>query len=293
VVTARGHVVHASEDEHADLLWALRGGGGNFGVVTSLEFRLHAVGPTVAVAMAFHPVAAANEVLEFYRTVTASAPDELACYALFVNAPPDFPAEHQGKPVLAVVACYSGDVQQGKSLLAPIAEFGQPVMAMVEEMPYTLLQTTFDAGNPSGARYYWKSLLLNELSDPLLQAVVDFAADLHGAYTIIGIEPLGGAQGRVASSATAFPYRDVPFTLGIWTGWAEASEDDANIHWTRAFFDAVQPHGAGAYVNYLSEDEGARIGEAYGDNLERLREAKRTWDPENLFRLNQNIAPAA
>jgi FAD/FMN-containing dehydrogenase len=291
VVTAEGTLVHATESENSDLLWALRGGGGNFGVVTSLEFQLHEVGPTVAAATIFHPIEAAGDVLRCYRDYSSAAPDEVACYALFVNAPPGFPPQHQGKPVLAIVACCSGDVDEGKRLLAPLGELGDPIVAAVDEMPYTVLQTSFDAGVPWGERYYWKSQHLAGLSDELIDTVVRFTTNLHGAFTIVGIEPLGGAHSRIEPSATAFVYRDVSFSFGIWTGWSDGADDEANIGWTQAFFEAMKPFGAGAYVNYLGEDEGGRIDEAYGGNFPRLVEIKRKWDPGNLFRVNQNIAP--
>jgi FAD/FMN-containing dehydrogenase len=291
VVTADGGLVRASETENADLLWGLRGGGGNFGIVTSLEFQLHPLGPIVAAAIVFHPIDAARDVLTHYRNFTASAPDEVACYAMIVNAPEDLPAEHQGRPVLALIACYSGDVEKGKSLLAPLAGFGKPISALVDGLPYSVLQTSFDAGNPAGERYYWKTQHLSGLDDGLLDAVVRFGTDLHGTLSIIGIEPLGGAQGRVDPGATAFAHRHTPFSLGIWCGWSDPDDDAANIDWTRRFFDAVKPYGAGVYVNYLGEDEGDRIDEAYGDNLARLVALKRKWDPENVFCANQNIVP--
>jgi FAD/FMN-containing dehydrogenase len=184
-------------------------------------------------------------------------------------------------------------VDEGKQLLAPLADFGEPIVAVVDGMPYTVLQTSFDAGNPAGERYYWKSQYLSGLPDDFLDALVDLARDLHGCHTIIGIEPLGGAHARVDASATAFAHRNVPFTLGIWCGWSDSVEDAANIAWTRRFYDAVKPFGAGVYVNYLGDDESDRIGEAYGGNLARLADIKRQWDPDNLFRSNQNIAPEA
>ncbi len=291
VVTADGCVVHASAAEHADLFWALRGGGGNFGVVTALEFQLHEVGPMVATAMVFHPLDAAGEALRFYRDYSAEAPDAVACYAMFVNAPPDFPPQYQGMPVLAFVACHSGDVEEGKRALAPLGDFGRPLVASVDAMPYTVLQTAFDAGNPPGQRYYWKSHHLSGLPDELIDTLVRFVADFRGSWTIIGIEPLGGALARVDPSATAFAHRHVPYSLGIWSGWSDPAEDATNMAWTRAFFEATRPFSAGVYVNYLGEDEGGRIDEAYGANLVRLVETKRQWDPDNLFRINQNIAP--
>ncbi len=291
VVTADGRVVGASATEHPDLFWALRGGGGNFGVVTLLEFQLHEVGPTVAAAVVFHPVGAAGDALRFYREYSGAASDEVACYAMVVNAPPDFSPEHRNGPVLAFVACHAGEVEEGKRLLAPLAEFGHPIAASVDAMPYTMLQTMFDAGNPSGARYYWKSQHVRGLDDDLIDTLIRFVGDFHGSLTILGIEPLGGAMARRDPAETAFAHRRVPFSLGIWTGWTDAAEDEANVAWTRAFFDATRPFSAGVYVNYLSEDEADRTDEAYGANLGRLAEIKSIWDPGNLFRINQNIAP--
>ncbi|MGD8832438.1 MAG: BBE domain-containing protein, partial [Pseudomonadales bacterium] len=279
----------ASEQENADLLWALRGGGGNFGVVTAMEFQLHPVGPTVAAATVFHDLETAPDVLRAYRAFATGAPDSVACYAMIVNAPPDFPPEHQGKPVLAIVACCSGSVAEGLTRLRPLGQWGAPLVSVIDEMPYVALQQAFNAGNPHGGRYYWKAQHLPELSDGLLDTVVRFARDLHGPMTIIGIEPLGGAHAQVPSDATAFAYRDVPFSLGIWTGWENPADDEANMAWTRSFFTAVQPFGTGVYVNYLSEDEGDRVEEAYGRNYAKLVELKRRWDPDNLFHENQNI----
>lgn len=290
VVTASGEFVTANATDNADLFWALRGGGGNFGVVTSLEFQLHEVGPLVAAATIFHPIDAARGVLDFFRSFNNTAPDAVACYAMIVNAPEDFPPEQQGKPVLALVAVHSGSVEDGLQALAPLATYGEPLVAVVDAMPYTAIQTAFDAGNPHGGRYYWKSQYLSDLSDELLDRVVARAKDLHGAYSIIGIEPLGGAQGKVDPSASAFTHRDVPYSLGIWTGWADPGDDEANVDWTRAFFEEVEPFGAGAYVNYLGEDEGDRLAEVYGANYERLLAVKKKWDPDNLFRENHNIA---
>ncbi len=289
LVTADGRLVRASESENPDLFWALRGGGGNFGVVTSLEFQLHEVGPMVATATVFHAIQDAREVLNFYRTFNEAAPDELACYAMIVNAPEGLP-DQDGKPVLALVGLYSGDLEEGKRLLAPLAKQGSPLLAVVDGMPYAVMQTAFDAGNPHGARYYWKSQYLKGLDDALLETILKWAGTFTGEHTIIGIEALGGAQARVDPGATAFVHRDVPYSLGIWTGWQNPADDTANIAWTREFFDAVAPFGAGAYVNYLGEDESDRLGEVYGENYTRLVEIKRKWDPDNLFRLNHNIA---
>ncbi len=289
LVTANGELVRASGTENPDLFWALRGGGGNFGVVTSLEFQLHAVGPMVATATIFHAIEDAREVLDLYRTFNETAPDEVACYAMIVNAPEDLP-DQQGKAVLALVGLYSGAADEGLQLMAPLAEMGRPLVAVIDELPYAVMQTAFDGGSPHGARYYWKSQYLAGLDDELLDIVVERAGAFRGEHTIIGIEPLGGAAGRVDPGATAFACRNVPYSLGIWTGWQDPGQDEKNIAWTRAFFDAVSPYGAGAYVNYLGEDESDRLDEVYGENYTRLLEIKRQWDPDNLFRLNHNIA---
>ena len=289
LVTAAGEFVRASADENPDLFWALRGGGGNFGVVTSLEFQLHEVGPMVATATLFYAIEDARAVLDQYRTFNETAPDELACYAMIVNAPEDLP-EQQGKAVLAIVGLYSGNVEEGLALMTPLKEMGTPLVAVIDQAPYKVMQTAFDAGNPHGARYYWKSQYLAGLDDELLDIVVDRALDFQGEHTIIGIEPIGGAHGRVDPAATAFACRNVPYSLGIWTGWQDPGQDDANIAWTRNFFDAVSSFGAGAYVNYLGEDESDRLDEVYGGNYARLKEVKQKWDPDNLFRLNHNIA---
>ncbi|NIP16630.1 MAG: FAD-binding protein [Pseudomonadales bacterium] len=291
VVIADGRMVQASENENADLLWALRGGGGNFGVVTSLEFQLHPVGPDVAAAVVFYSLAEGAEVLGRYRAYAEVAPDEVACYAMIVRGPADLPADYAGQPVLAIIGCYSGAVDEGLGELAPVGSFATPIASTIESTSYRAMQQMFDPGSPHGARYYWKSHYLSGLPDEFLEAVLRFAGDMPGAYTAIGIEPLGGAMGQVDPSGTAYPHRLFPFNLGIWSGWENASEDAAVIAWTRDFFEAAAPFGAGAYVNYLDGDEGGRVDEAYGGNYERLRDVKRKWDPDNLFRVNQNIAP--
>ena len=210
-----------------------------------------------------------------------------------VRCPPadPFPEAHWGQPVLALIGCSSGDVEEGKALLEPVASFGEPIFSFVDAMPYTVLQTSFDAGNPSGERYYWKSHYLGELSDEVLDVVASFSSDLKGDFTIVGIEPVNGAAGRVEVSASAYPHRGSDYSFGIWTGWSQPQDDVANIAWTRQFYEAMKPFGVGAYVNYLDTDEAARVGEAYGANYSRLVEIKKKWDPDNLFRLNQNIAP--
>jgi hypothetical protein len=209
---------------------------------------------------------------------------------MIVNTPPDFPEEHQGKKLLALVGCASGDIDSGHAELAPLGDIGNPILAAIEPMPYAVLQTAFDAGSPTGARYYWKSQHLSELSDEILDKVVEIANDMHGDLTIIGIEQLGGACGRIDPQTSAYAHRASPFCLSIWTGWTDSSQDAANIAWTRSSFDAISQYGTGVYVNYMSDDETDRIGEAYGENFSKLLDIKKKWDPQNVFSGNQNIA---
>lgn len=297
LVTADGRVLRASEESHPDLFWALRGGGGNFGVVTDFEYRLHEIGPEVLVAKAFFPLEGARPVLEAYRSMMADAPDELQCYALIVNVPPiePFPAEWQGKPACAIVACWSGDDHAaGRAMLEPICGWGEPILAMVAPMPFADLQSSFDAGVPHGARYYWKSHFLDELTDEALSTMLDHASRFTGSLSLVGLECMGGAVNRIASTATAYPEREAAFALGVWSGWTDPSDDERVVEWTRGFHRAMTPHANGrAYTNYLDQDEDDRVGAAFGANLTRLRQVKESYDPDNFFRLNQNVAPGA
>ncbi len=247
----------------------------------------------MAAAQIFHPIEAAGGVLRFYREFSKDAPDELAIYTLIVHMPPvdPFPAAYWGKPAIVLVACHCGPVDEGKAALEPLLHFGDPVLAVVDAMPYVALQQSFDAGTPAGERYYWKAHHLDGLADEVLDTVAEYTRDLPGEFTIVGIEPLGGAFGRVDPAATAFAYRHAPYTFGIWTGWSDPAKDEQNMAWTRRFYDAMAPFGTGAYVNYLDQDEGGRVEAAYGSNFSRMVEVKKRWDPDNLFRMNQNISP--
>lgn len=287
VVLADGSTVTASADQHPDLFWALRGGGAGCGVVTSFEFRLHAVGPEVMTAQVFHGMDGAAEGLAFYRDFMSTAPDEAACYPLFVNVPPvdPFPEHYHGKTALVFVGCYAGSLEDGEEALRPLGEFGAPFFSAIAPMPYTTLQSSFDAGAPDGGRFYWKAHYVDEVSDALIDDLVERVDPLPGPYSVVFMECLGGAVARIAPDATAFPHRDARFTLGFSTGWADAADDDAAIAWTRSLFEATAPHATGGvYVNYLDRDETDRIGAAYGANLGRLESVRRTYDPEGLFR---------
>lgn len=295
LVTADGDVVRASEDEHADLFWGVRGGGGNFGVVTAMEFDLHEVGPEIMTAQAFYPFSQAKAALEFYREFTTDAPDEVSCYAFVAHVPPvePFPEETHGDTAVALVAAYSGDIAAGEEALAPIEQFGEPIFGMLGPMPYTALQQSFDAGAPEGTRAYWKAHYVNEITDAFIEAVLERAETLVGSLSMVGIEPMGGAVARVDSTATAYPHREARYSFGIFGGWMDPADDEAAIEWTREFHDAVAPYATGGvYANYLDGDDSEKVHSAFGENYERLAALKAEWDPENVFRLNQNVEPA-
>ena len=286
VVTADGELVHASEDENPDLFWGLRGGGGNFGVVTSFEFDLHPVGPEVLGGPIFHRYEDARDVLEFYREFAADAPDELSCYAFFIRIPPEepFPAALQGEPSLCLAACYAGPVEEGEGQLEPLRAFGDPILDGIQPLPYAALQRSFDDGSPEGYRWYSKSHYLDGLPDGAIDTIMEFTDPYPGPLTQVALEPLGGAIGRVDADATAFRHRDAAYSFGI---------DDGMIEWAREFHEAMAPYATGGvYANYLDRDEGGRVEAAYGENYERLVEVKSEWDPGNLFRMNQNVEPA-
>ena len=294
VVLADGTLVTASEDANQELLWGLRGGGASLGVVTSFEFSLHEVGPQVMTAQAYHPFEDVRDVLGFYRDFMAHASEELACYALIVKVPPipPFPEAHHGRIAVALVAVHSGGLEAGAAALEPLERFGNPVLAAVQESPYAAFQKAFDAGTPDGARYYYKSQFVYELSDGLIEAIAGATEPLAGAFTMIGIEPLGGAIGRVDPSATAFAHRDVAFNLSAWAGWIDPAEDEDHIAWARAFHRATAPHAAaGVYVNYLDRDDADRTTAAFGENHLRLSRVKATYDPDDLFCIRRSLVP--
>ena len=294
VVTADGELVYASEEEHPELFWALRGGGGNFGVVTSFEFQLHPVGPEVLTFQLFHHLDDAREVLRAYRDVMADAPDELACYPMLLHAPPidPFPAEVQGQPILALIGCYNGAVADGEAAAAPLAAIGDPFLDIVAPMAYADFQSSYDAGTPDGARYYAKAHLFDELSDDAIDDLLAAVGDLPGALTAIFFESLGGAIARRSPDATAWPHRDAAYGFSVQAGWLDPGEDEAHIAWVQEVHAAMAPHASGGvYVNYLDVDDTDRVTAAYGAHQRRLARIKQDWDPDNLFRANHNIPP--
>ncbi len=287
VVTADGELVRASAEEHPDLFWTLRGAGANFGVVTAFEYRLHPVGPTVLGGMVIHPLARAREVLRFYRAFAANQPVELTTYAALLTAP-------NGNPVIAMVCCYAGPVEVGETAVAPLRRFGPPVADLIGPMPYVTVQGLIGEGFPPGRLNYWKSTLLREIPDQVIEAVADYAEQVPSPHTAIAIADTHGAYGRVAPDATAYAHRDLPFDLVILASWTDPVDTERNIGWTRGLYEAIRPYApAGVYVNDLDGDERQdRVRDAYGTNYARLAELKRVWDPTNFFRANHNIQPA-
>lgn len=293
VVTADGSILRADEDENADLFWALRGGTGNFGVVTSFDFRLHEIGPEVLSGQIIYPFDDAAELLRAYRDFMAGAPDELQCYPFMFRVPPidPFPEEYHGKPVVDFVVFHSDP--DAVAAVQPLRDLGEKVLEFVAPTTYVEAQQTFDANLPSGNRYYTKAHQFDEISDEAIEAVTAYVPEMRGALTAAYFEPLGGAIARVDRSATAFGPRDAAYNFHILAGWMDESEDDEVMAWARTFHNAMAPTARGSvYVNLLAEDEDNRVPAAYGDNYARLARLKKQWDPDNLFSTNYNIAPA-
>ena len=296
MVTADGQRVLASAHEHPDLFWAIRGGGGNFGVVTQFVFALHDVGPTVLCGLVVYPLEQARSVLERYRDYVATVPDELCVWAVLRKAPPlpFLPDAVHGREVVIFAFMHSGDIDQGQRLADPIRHFGDPVGAHVGPAPYGAWQQGFDPLLTPGARNYWKSHNFTALDDGLIDTVIDHAGRLPSPQCEIFIALLGGEANRVAADATAYAHRAVEFVMNVHGRWDSAEQDDACVSWSRAFFEAARPYASGGvYVNFMSEDESDRVAAAYGPNYERLARIKHRYDPDNLFHLNQNIRPAA
>jgi FAD/FMN-containing dehydrogenase len=287
LVTAEGEVLDVTEATQADLFWGLRGGGGNFGIAASLEFRLHPLG-TVTAGLIAYPFEAARDLLAYVREYTAGAPDALAVMPLLVHAP-----DGSGAPLAAVAVCHAGSPEQAETDLAPLRGFGSPVLAQVGPMPYPAVNAMLDDGFPRGARYYWKSGFVAALSDGVIDALVEAFAACPSDMGGIAIEHFHGAVTRVPVDATAVPHREPSFNVLVAGVWDAPAADEANAAWARATYEALAPFLVGRrYVNYLSADDSAATPDAYGANLTRLAELKRRYDPDNVFRVNQNISPA-
>ncbi|NEU98753.1 FAD-binding oxidoreductase [Bradyrhizobium uaiense] len=296
VVTADGKLVQASSDENPDLFWALRGGGGNFGVVSSFEFRLHPVGPMVLAGLIVHPFARARELLAGYRQIAAKAPDELTQWVVLRKAPPlpFLPADIHGKEILVFAVCYVGDERDGNRALAPLRGLGTPIADVVGMQPFTAWQRAFDPLLTPGACNYWKSHNFADLGDGLLDVLVSQVPRLPTEECEIFIGQLGGAASRVAPDATAYPHRSANFAMNVHTRWRQSSDKQRSIDWARTLFAETAPYATGGvYVNFMPEDETDRVSNAYGANYPRLTALKSKYDPGNLFRLNQNVQPSA
>jgi len=294
VVTADGAVLHTNATEHPDLFWALRGGGGNFGVVTRFEFRLHPVGPDVLSGLLVYPLSEAKSVLQQYRQFIEQAPDELTVWTVLRLAPPlpFLPSQVHGKGILALPLIYVGNPKQGEPLIKPLRTFGTLLGEHVGVQPYVAWQKAFDALLTPGARNYWKSHNFTRLKDELLDIVIKYMEKLPSDQCETFFGALGGATARPAPDATAYAHRDAKFVMNVHGRWENSAEDNACIAWARDLFNATAPFASsGVYVNFLTSDEEDRVRSAYGPNYNRLAQVKRKYDPANLFCVNQNIRP--
>lgn len=294
VVTAEGQRVRASERENPDLFWGLRGGGGNFGVVTRFEFQLHPVGPEVLTGLIVFPFEQGKSVLTQFARFTETMPDELNVWMVTRKAPPlpFLPPEVHGKEVVALALCYAGDPQRGERLVQPLRGFGKAYGEHVGVQPYVAWQQAFDPLLAKGARNYWKSHNFTQLSDGALDSILEYAGRLPSAQCEIIVAALGGQVGRVAAGATAYSSRDANYVMNVHGRWDSPAEDDRCVAWARQFFARSQPFASsGAYVNFLTQDEADRVASAYGGTYRRLVELKKKYDPTNFFRVNQNIRP--
>ena len=295
VVTADGTFVTASGDEYPDLFWALRGGGGNFGVVTSFEFQLHPVS-TVLGGPIFYPIDRAGDVMRFYRDYIAEAPEQMSAFFGFHLAPPaPFVPKHlHNVPLALIVACYNGPPEQGQAIIQPLREVVPPALDLVGPLPYPALQGMFDALQPPGLLHYWKADFVNELTDDAIDIHLRYGPRVPSVPSLMHLYPLNGAVSRVGNQETAFSYRDATFAHVILATDDDPALMSAHIAWAREYWSALHPHSAGgAYVNFLMNEGQERIAATYRENYPRLQALKQRYDPNNLFHINQNIAPSA
>jgi FAD/FMN-containing dehydrogenase len=286
LVMADGRAVTASKEENADLFWGLQGGGGNFGVATSLEYRLHPVGPVITGGVIAYPFSEAWNVLRFFRDVTASLPDELMVFGGLVHAP-----DGSGTKLVAMVVCHCGSPSDAERAMQPIKSFGSPIMDGIGAVSYTQMNTMLDDGFPKGALNYWKSNFISTLSDEAIRAMIDCFADCPTPMGQLLLEHFHGAVTRVGVTETAFPHRSVGYNLLVLAQWMNHQDNDACIAWARKAYAAMNPFvGSSRYVNYLGDDDGGdAVAAAYGPNYQRLRDLKAKYDPENFFHVNHNI----
>jgi FAD/FMN-containing dehydrogenase len=296
VVTADARLVRASSDENPDLFWGLRGGGGNFGVVTGIDYALYPVGPEVVGGIVAWPASEAPRVLELYRTLAAQAPPELTLVALMRPAPPApwLPKDMHGKPIVALLACYSGTPEEGEKAVAPIKSFGNPIGDVLVRRPYAQMQSLLDATQPKGRRYYWKSEYLSRIEPALCAKVIEHAARIRSPHSAVVLFQIEGALNQIEEERSAVGNRDAHYVLNLTGSWERAGDDATNIAWAReAWSDMKSFSTGGTYINFLTEDEGPeRIEAALGKGLTRLAKVKARWDSQNVFRTNRNITPA-
>jgi FAD/FMN-containing dehydrogenase len=298
LVAADGALLHASETENRELFWGLRGGGGNFGIVTSFEFRLQPVGPQVVGGMVIHPMARAEELTDFFRDLTESAPEELTCILILRKAPPApfLPKEIHGAPIAAIAACHTGSLEEGERAVCPIKAFGEPVADLIGPKPFVAVQRMLDAVQPPGRHYYWKSDYFRDLHPDAAATMIEHAGRITSPQSSMLFMHLGGAMKRVPEQASAAGPRDVDYVLNIAGSWLEPGESERHTAWVQDFWHAMRRFSSGrTYMNFLTADAGAdRVRASFAPaTYERLAALKARYDPDNLFRLNQNIRPAA
>jgi hypothetical protein len=296
VVTADGRIVNASAEENPDLFWALRGGGGNFGIVTAFHLRLHELGPLVLGGLLVFPPDMGRDLLRFYREFMRDAPDEVGGALAFICAPPEefVPEPVRGQPVIGVVCCYAGPVEDGELAFKELREFGPPALDLIGPMPYVAVQQLLDGGNQKGHQNYWTADFLADLPDDAVERLVEKATKPVSPLTQIILVPGGGAVARVSDEETAFGQRNAPWNIHLLSMWAAPADDDKNIAYTRELAAVVKPYTTGeVYLNFIGDEGLTRVEQAFGPaKWKRLTELKKKWDPTNLFRHNQNIPPA-
>jgi FAD/FMN-containing dehydrogenase len=296
VVTADAQFVRASSEENEDLFWGLRGGGGNFGVVTGIDYTLYPVGPEIVGGLVAWPASEAPGILDLYRSLVEKAPPELTLVVLMRPAPPApwLSKDMHGKPIMAILACYSGDPAQGEKAVAPIKSFGNPIGDVLVRRPYVQIQSLLDATQPKGRRYYWKSEYLSRVEPALCEKLIEHAAKIPSPHSAVILFQLEGALNRLKEDHSPVGNRDARFVLNLAGSWEQAEDDKVNIEWAReAWTDMKRFSTGGTYINFLTEDEGPdRIEAALSNGLQRLAEVKAKWDPGNVFRTNRNIKPA-
>jgi hypothetical protein len=294
LVTADGERLHVDDDTEPELMWGLRGGGGNFGIATALEYRLHSVGPIVLGGPIFWPLADAPAVLRFLRDYSPEAPDELGITLAMMLAPPMpfLPPAQYGKPVLGLVLVWAGDPAEGDKAIAPLRAIGSPIAEVVRPVPYVALQSMLDNGAPHGRHYYWKSHRLPSLSDEVIDTLVERVESGTSPFSQIAGWAMGGAVSRVDPEATAVGEREIGFDINIAAAWPPEPDGARHVAWVREGWEALRPHSVGVYANFLSDEGAEGVEFAYGRRLKRLTALKDRYDPTNFFRLNANIAPS-